>query len=80
MRAITTKYLGYTATKPSRVAAFDSAGNRIVISYDSDNHNDELPYRKAADALCKKLHWTGKLCGGGIKDGYVFVFCEDDPQ
>jgi hypothetical protein len=31
-------------------------------------------HQAAAEALCKKLKWTGTLVGGGTVGGYCFVF------
>jgi hypothetical protein len=38
--------------------------------------NPEDGHRKAAQALCDKMNWTGKMACGGIKHGFVFVFVE----
>jgi hypothetical protein len=79
MKAITTKYIGTTATKPSRISAYDIDGNRVVINYPVmdrkfSKHSEILYYEIAAKALCNKMGWSGELIGGAIKDGYVFVF------
>ena len=75
MKAITTKYHGATNTKCSRISASDEDGNRVSISYPY-GLSGETVHRQAADALCKKMNWTGKLVGGSVKSGYVFVFVE----
>ena len=75
MKAIRTKYLGPTNTKGSRIVATDEDGNRVIISSggaDSVENN----HRRAAEALCAKMNWTGKMVSGSLKNGYVFVFVE----
>jgi hypothetical protein len=59
------------------VAAFDEAGNRAVIAYD-DSLNQGKAHRKAALALCSKMGWSMDIIGGGIRDGYAFVFRDSD--
>ena len=75
MKAIFTKYHGPTNTRGSRISASDQDGNRITISYPYEL-SGEAVHRKAADALCTKMHWTGKLTGGSVRNGYVFVFSD----
>ena len=74
MKAIQTKYIGPTNTKPSRIKAFDG-DNSITISYSSESKN---PHADAALALARKLNWTGTLIEGSTKDGQVFVFADGD--
>jgi hypothetical protein len=76
MKAIRTKYLGPTDHKPARISASDEDGNRIIISKDG-RLDTEPAHRKAADALCAKMHWCGRLVCGSLGNGYVFVF---DPE
>jgi len=73
MKAIVTKYHGPTSFKGSRITASDGDGNRITISYTYEL-SGEAAHRKAAEALCNKMGWTGELVGGSLKNGYVFVF------
>lgn len=73
MKAITTKYHGATNTRGSRISACDLDGNRVSIPYPHELSGEDV-HRKAADALCAKMGWTGTLAGGAIKTGYVFVF------
>lgn len=75
MKAITTKYHGPTNNRGSRISASDSDGNRVTISYPYEL-SGEAVHRAAADALCTKMNWAGKLAGGSVKHGYVFVFVE----
>lgn len=74
-QAICTKYFGPTNSRGSRIQAKSASGKTITVPYDHaldafENHE------KAAKALCKKLDWKGELVGGGMKDGYCFVFVE----
>jgi hypothetical protein len=73
MKAIKTKYKGPTNTRGSRIIASDEDGNKVTISYPYELSGEDC-HRKAADALCAKMGWTGELIGGSLKNGYVFVF------
>jgi hypothetical protein len=73
MKAISTRYYGATNTRGSRIAATDEDGNRITIAYPHEL-SGEAVHRAAADALCAKMHWSGRLTGASFKRGYVFVF------
>lgn len=73
MKAIITKYLPATNTKPSRIKAFDSDNNSVTIPF-PDNLENEACYKLAAVKLAEKMNWSTDLLGGGVKDGYVFVF------
>lgn len=74
--AITTKYLGPTNFRPSRIAAKCEAG-RIVVVWDgalgiADNH------AAAVRALAVKLGWGGTWRLGSIASGsYVAVMDTD---
>jgi hypothetical protein len=73
MKAILTKYHGPTNTKGSRISARDSDNNKVFIPYPHEL-SGEAVFKKAALALCKKMNWQTKLIGGGLDNGYVFVF------
>ena len=73
MKAILTKYHGPTDTRGSRISATDSDGNRVSIPYPHELNSEE-GHHKAAQALCDKMKWPGKLTGGGTKNGYAWVF------
>ncbi len=73
MKAITTKYKGASNYRGSRIVAADSDGNRITIPYPYELSGEDV-FKSAAVALCKKMSWSTDLLGGGVKDGYVFVF------
>lgn len=79
MKAITTRYLGPTDTKGSRIKADDGAGNTYTMPYPYEFGPGIDAFAPAAIALCLKMGWKyGELIGGGTKDGYVFVFSESD--
>ena len=71
MQAITTKYVGATSYKPSRVKATAEAGS-ITLSWDSSLDENEN-YAAACRALADKWEWGGDWVGGGTAQGYVFV-------
>ena len=73
MKAIETKYYGPTNTRGARVTARDSDGNAATIPYPYEL-SGEAVHRAAAEQLCGKMGWTGRLAGGATKRGYVFVF------
>jgi hypothetical protein len=76
MKAIFTKYHGPTDYKGSRISASDQDGNRVTISYPYELSGEDV-HRKAAEALCAKMNWTGTLIGGSYGKGYVFTFGPD---
>ena len=70
-QAITTKYLGPTNHRGSRVKATCDAGS-LTVPWDyalnvEDNH------AAAVNALAAKLDWKGRWHLGGTKTGYVGV-------
>ena len=75
MKAIQTKYLPATNTKPSRVKAFAEGVKPLTISAGDDN-----AHAAAAIALAKRMGWTGTLVSGGLPDqsGEVFCFLQSD--
>jgi len=75
MKAILTKYHGPTDNKAARMTANDTWGNRVSIPV-PDCNRDEDAHRIAAEALCKKMKWSGSesLVCGGLKGSMVFVF------
>ena len=75
MQAITTKFLGPTNARGSRIKASAYAGS-ITIEYAHELNSDEN-HRAAAVALCEKIGWIGAdtLISACLpKSGYVFVF------
>lgn len=77
-KAIMTKYHGPTNRRGSRISARDCDGNKATISFPYEL-NDEGRHRKAAAALCEKMHWSGaaEMIGGGTSDGWAFVFAPE---
>lgn len=76
MKAIETRYVGPTETKPARIIAEDMDGFAVRISADDPNLTgmDIRVHERAARALADKMGWNGDLAGGGTKRGYAFVF------
>jgi hypothetical protein len=75
-QAITTKYLGPTNSRGSRVKATASAGS-VTLSWDHALDSDEN-HRAAALALAAKFGWDGEWIGGGLEHGYAFVNVESE--
>lgn len=73
-QSIVTQYHGPTNSRGSRISATSSSGDRVYISYPHEL-NSEDAHASAAVALADKMGWNGTLCSGGLKNGYVFVFC-----
>lgn len=79
MVAIETKYVGPRDVRGSRIIATSGSGDRVAISYD-DALSSEQNHRKAAMELCRRKMRGGncdRLIGGGLKNGYVFVFAPE---
>jgi hypothetical protein len=77
MKAIITKYLPATNTKPSRIKASDGR-NMSVIGYPHELSSQQA-HAKAATALCKKMGWNWKMTGGGLENGdCVWTFNDSD--
>lgn len=65
MKAIRTRYSGPTNTKPSKITATDSDGNRVTMSYSTaEDHGD--PHEYVAYKLMEKMGWSNQLVGGGF--------------
>lgn len=70
-QAISTKYLGPTDRRGSRVKATAEAGS-VTVSWD-DALSVVQNHAEAARALALKFGWLGTWVGGGGNDGYHFV-------
>ena len=72
MKAIMTKYLPVTNTKPARIKAYTVDNNSIVITA-GRYENDYQDHKSVAWALIDKMGWNtdGKLniIGGGTYSG-----------
>lgn len=72
MQSITTKFLGPTNSRGSRIRATTASGKSLTIPYCHESGHQS--HAKAALALARKLSWEGTLIEGWAKDGMVFVF------
>lgn len=78
-QAITTKYLGPTDRRGSRVKASCLAGH-LTLEWD-DRFNSDQNHAMAAMALAKKLDWTGnryKFHDGVTAGGEHIFVCEHE--
>ncbi len=71
-QAITTKYIGPTNVKGSRVKATAAAGS-VTLHWD-DSLNPDNNHTAAALALANKFGWSGRWHGGGNPDGRGNVY------
>lgn len=71
-QAIETKYIGPTNSRGARIKASAQAGS-VTVPWD-DGLDVDANHDRAAQALARKLNWTGKLIGGGLKRGNCYVF------
>jgi hypothetical protein len=76
-QSISTRYIGPTDTKGSRVKARSSSGLSITIGW-ADELNSDANHTQAARALASKLGWSGLWIGGGAADGRGNVYVLDD--
>lgn len=81
MKAITTKYIPPTNTKPARIKAMAEGVPAITYSYGKlegmlPGTNTDDTHKKAAELYIAANGWSGELIGGGLPDqsGYCFVF------
>lgn len=68
-KAIETKRLGWTNTKPARIVAFAEGGNRHVQSVSCDDLTTLQQEACAAYNLAGKLHWHGVWIAGSLPNG-----------
>jgi hypothetical protein len=81
MKAILTKVLPCTNTKPTRIKAYAEGGNSLVLSWsecDDAGRNQGEAHLYAASALAKKMNWPVDLIGGGTPEGWCFVFADSN--
>lgn len=79
MKAILTKCLPATDTRPTRIKAYTEGGNSITVSWSECDRNDRTQaeaHGYAARKLAEKMHWRGTLLGGGTVEGYCFIFAD----
>lgn len=77
MKAIVTKYLGPTNVKASRVKAYAEGGHSIVLQWD-DGLSQGRNHADAAEALARKMKWSGCYVMGGLPCGRQNVFVNTD--
>ena len=78
MQIITTKYMGPTNTRGSRIKA-SSSHYSITRAYNGSLKSEEN-HKLAVIDLMAKLEWAGVMYGGHTKDGMVFVFQDEDTR
>ena len=76
-QSISTKYLGATNYRGSRVKASSSSGLSITLSWD-DALDTDANHATAAQALAGKLGWSGRWIAGAAQDGKGNVYVQDD--
>ena len=79
MKAIETKRLPCTNTKPARIKATALGGFSVVISYPMDAEIEAMAHYMAVLALVKKynLCWNvSRMVYGATEKGLVFCFPE----
>jgi hypothetical protein len=77
MQTIQTKYFGPTNYLGSRIKATTESGISTTISYPYELSGVDC-HIKAVNALNKKLGWSGDMIIGGLKQGFVFTFENDN--
>jgi hypothetical protein len=75
-QAIITRYHGWTNTKPAYLSATSASGIKVKLSLSevSGDSSDYDSHEQVARKLMEKLDWSGEIIGGGLKEGYAFVF------
>lgn len=73
--AITTRYLGPTDSRSSRIVASAGDGRRLTVQWNS-GLNSEQNHRAGALALRNKMGWDGDLVGGWHDDTGLWVFAD----
>lgn len=74
-KAILTRFKAPTNTRGARIVASDCDANHINIPWPG-GLSSEAAHHKAAEALRDKMGWQGELQGGGLRNGYAWVFVE----
>ncbi len=82
MKAILTKIIPCTDTKPTRIKAYAEGGASITLSLSTcerePHYRTDEAHLYAAQQLAKKMKWGTDLLGGGTPEGYAFVFADTD--
>lgn len=74
MQSISTKYVGASNTRGARIKATSASGISVMVPFDYGMATEVEAHGLAAQALAKKLGWSGVMVAGSTKDGHVFVF------
>jgi hypothetical protein len=78
MQAITTKYIGPSNTRGSRIKAETAQGETLTIDC-AGSISEEENHISAARSLAERLNWHGSFVGDRIKGArMVFVWDNDD--
>lgn len=72
MKTITTKYLGPTGSRGSRIKATMMSGETLTIPF-SHEHGESGSHARAAVLLARNWGWEGTLVEGITKGGRVFI-------
>lgn len=76
LQSITTKFIGPSNVRGSRIKATSTSGKSVIVSYDHALDSEENHHR-AAKMLAHKLGWKGRMVAGSASGGkgnvYVFV-------
>lgn len=76
-QAITTKFLGPTNHRGSRIKAYAQAGS-ITVPYDYALNSDDN-HKAAAFALAQEWGWAGHWLGGSLPSGTGYAFVRVNP-
>ena len=76
-QSISTRYIGPTNHRGSRVKAQTSSGISRTFGWENAL-SLEANHATAARALATQLGWSGRWTGGTSPDGRGFVFVQDD--
>jgi len=76
-QSISTRYLGATNTRGSRVKARSSSGLSVTLPYDHE-YDANTNHTRAAEALAREFGWVGRWVAGGAEDGRGNVYVQDD--
>jgi hypothetical protein len=76
-QAITTRYIGPTDKRGSRVKATSSGGLSFTLEWD-DALDTDANHQAAAMALAKRQGWSGTWAAGADRVGNVYVNLDGD--
>lgn len=79
MQTIITTYHGPTDTKGPRITARTSSGYSTTVPADTDK-DGAARHWPAAQALARRLGWSGAMQAGATRAGFTFVFIDHAEQ